>query len=229
MITLIYGNDTACSRKALRDEIERRKPADIIPLSGPKLDLPDCILALETNSLFSLKKIVIIENLLKGPASKKKDTILKYLSESGNDSDIIIWEDRTLQKTALNKIKGKMVALKYDLPGKLFSFLEAIGSLSPKNTVIQFHELLKNQEPELILSMLMRQIRFLIIACDPVSGGISELPPWQASKFRRQSSYYSPDHWLAAYRQLLSIDYKIKSGATPLKLNCLLDIFFLNL
>jgi len=228
MITLIYGSDISASRKALKDEIERQKPADIIPLSGPKVDIPDCILALETNSLFSLKKIVVIENLLKGPASKKKDTILKYLAEQ-EDATTIMWEDRTLQKTALNKIKGKMIALKYDLPGKLFSFLESVGSLSQKETVIQFHELLRSQDAELIFSMLLRQIRYLIIASDRESGAISELPPWQASKYRRQASYYSPDQWLAAYRQLLSIDYKIKSGATPLKMNQLLDIFFLSI
>lgn len=231
-VLIIHGSDTSASRNALYEL--RRKYADtreIISLSAGKFELTDLIQAVESPSLFSGARMVIIENLFGMPKSSVKDKLIGYISSSASagNTDIILWESKEVDKKNIQKfLPGAQVQL-FNYPLLLFRFLDSLGTNTRKNTIDTFHSLLKEKEAELVFVMLQRQFRYLIIAGDLGEKGLYPMPPWQAGKFVRQSRFFPMEKLLSLYRELLAIDLRIKSSSSPLTLAQQLDIFLLSI
>lgn len=228
MLTLIHGDDTASSRKALQEEKAKYADSEIVALNAKQIGMPELTLATDSNSLFATPKLIILENLLKGPPSKEKTTMTMHISSPTQIHNIIVWEDRKIEGAALKKYFSKAKIYSFDFPAQLFKFLDSIGPNKSKEILLSFHDLLKKEEAELVFVMVLRQFRYMIMAKD-LKGSISELAPWQGQKFYQQSSFFSLENLIFYYRQLISIDYRIKTGQTPLALAKLLDLFFISL
>ena len=227
MITLIHGNDPASSRAKLKEEVENNKDTEIVRFEGIKLTIPEVVGATQSDSLFMTKKTVLIENLLKGPISKEKEIILQMLTQTGHN--IVLWEETEIDKRIINKYFAKSKVYTISIPAIIFNFLDSIGTQSAKVMLSQFHEIIKSRDAMFVHVMLLRQWRFLLIAKTLGSQGLSDISPWQAKKFISQSKYFSIEELITSYRQLLQIEYRFKTGLTPLPFAKLLDIFLANI
>lgn len=229
MLTLIHGDDTVSSRKKAMDLLGKNPDCEKIYLDGAKITLTDIISAADSLSLLAQKKIVYIENLLKRPASSEKDKILDFLKTKETTAEVIIWEENEVGKSVISKYFDRAKVIFYPLPAVLFKFLDAIGEKPVNHVLTMFHTLLATSEAEFIFSMMVRQWRFLIIASDLKDAGFAGLPSWQAHKFARQANFFQLKELISAYRQLLSLDARVKMGLTSYALSDLLDIFLASL
>ncbi len=190
MITIIHGDDIASSRRLLQEEIRKTDLKDIITFNGVKFDLSDLIFASETDSLFFLKKIIVIENLLLGAVNKKKEAIINHLKETKNTSvSYILWEDRELGRSVIKKYFPQAKEIKCVLPQLIFRFLDSIGKEMPGKLIELFNLLLQQREIEFIYLMILRQIRFLILVKDTNQNNCG-LQTWQIQKLRHQGRYF---------------------------------------
>ncbi|MBI3955265.1 hypothetical protein HY338_02370 [Candidatus Gottesmanbacteria bacterium] len=229
MMILIHGEDISLSRKKLLEETADINDIEVIKLEGMKATKEDVILACETKSFLNPHKILIIENLFKGIIGKDRNGIIQYLLCLKDGIDIFFWEDRELEKVKINKYLSKIKSFKFQYPSSLFNFLDSIGVDNRNVLIPKFHELLRQTDTELIFYMIIRQWRNLIMVKDLGVPGMQPMPVWQAGKFSRQAYFFSLESLISNYRQLLAIDFKIKTSSTPYALRQLLDIFLLNL
>ncbi len=229
MLTIIHGDDISSSRQKLRELVDENKDDEKIFLDGRKLTLEELVLACESSSMLFNKKLILIENFLGSTKNKNKENIISYLNNEGENTSIILWEDKKVDKrTFVSGIK-KYKEYAVMLPANLFKFLDSIGVEKENLIVGMFHSLLATLEAEMIFSMIIRQWRNMIIAIDANKLNPAGLASWQLGKLRAQARFFGNNKLISSYRTLLTIDYKIKSGLTPFNMRQLLDIFFLNL
>jgi len=229
MLTLIHGEDIVSSRKKLEEEKIRLGDIEIIRLDGAKASLSDLVLACQTRSLWSEKKLVIIENLLFGGLSKNKQELLSYLGRLDKQIQVIIWEGKEADKSTIRKYFPRAKEILCKPPQLIFRFLDFLGSASSQQILSLFHACLQQREAELIFSLLLRRFHFLVITADLGKKGLADLNPWQADKLMHQARYFTADKLILSYRKLIFLEYQLKSGQTPYTLSELLDIFLVTL
>lgn len=229
MLILIHGDDVVASRKKLAEIIEQNRDSQLVRLNGKSLDEELFVTTALSSSLFSEKKLIIIESLLNDLRTKAKQMLVAKVTDPTIPHSIVVWEDKLIEKKTSAKYLPAAKEFAFPYPQELFRFLESVGRDSPIHLATAFHQLVRQEEPLMILSMLLRQWRFLIIAKDLGLRGFPAYQQWQGQKYVSQAQHFSPDKLLAAYRQLLAIDYKIKSGETPMKTEQLIDMFLLTL
>lgn len=229
MLILIHGDDTVSSRKKLAELIEQYHDSQLVRLNGKSLSEEQFVTAAESASLFSEKKCIVIESLLGDLRTKIKQALVSRVTDPAIAHTLIIWEDKLIEKTTRTKYLPTAKEFAFPYPQELFRFLESVGRESPVQTVSMFHQIIRQEEGLMVLSMLLRQWRYLIIAKDLGANGFPAYQQWQAQKYCTQARYFTPEKLLAAYRQLLSIDYKIKSGEAAMSVEQLIDMFLLTL
>ncbi len=228
MIIIIHGDDIVSSRKILDEEKEKRAENETLVFDGNSLDLSTLLTADQSQSLFQNQKTIIIENLLSTSGSSQKEKLFSYLSSNQLVSDVIIWEKSEVNKNIIKKYFPSGRVIFCQPPLLLFRFLDTFFD-RPSLSLSLFHSVIEQREAELVYSMLIRQFRNLIIARDLGVAGLSDMQRWQAEKFVKQSGHFEKEKLISMYRQLLSIDYIIKSGRTPFTMTELLDIYLLSL
>ncbi len=229
MFILIHGEDQVSSRKILNDKKVELKDNEMLLLDGNSCCLSDVLSFVDSSSIFGNSKVLIIENMFQKALFDEKEKILKYLMENKNRLQVIFWEGKEIDKYIVSKYFNHDENLLSASPLIIFKFLDSIG-IEAKQTVISlFHTILKQRDAFFILSMLYRQFRFLIIAVETRGAGLDQLSPWQTKKFMTQGKYFSLNQLKNTYRNLLLMEYNVKSGKTPLSLTELLDIFLVTL
>lgn len=229
MLTLIHGDDIVSCRKALDDLRTKYDGYEKVLFDGAKITLPAFVSAAGSLSLFGKEKLIIVENLLSTVSTKDKEEILNFVKNQKNLPELIFWEQKEISKLTAKKYFAAGKIIFCQLPPILFKFLDAIGDKPPDQILALSSKLVKERDAEFILSMLIRQWRNLIIAKDLGILGFESIPSWQAYKFLNQARYFELEKLISAYRQLLSLDQKVKMGLTAYNLNQLLDIFLLSL
>lgn len=222
MIKILHGDNVAASRISLSNLIDQAKKTskEIVYLDGTKADLGNIRQAMEASSLFADNKLVVIENLLSGLKSARKQKIEDYLSKTDTPVSLILWEEKELSKTKLLPNADSQI---FKLDQIMFRFLD---SIVPNNTItllILLRALKENEASELILFMIIRQVRLLLIAKDLGSEGLV-LAPWQKSKILSQASKFDLEKLKQLYAELLEIDYSQKTGGDAFPLSSRLDL-----
>jgi len=224
MISILHGENLVESRKVLVSAMKkaRQEGMEVISLVGNKTNLAQARNTLQSDSLLGKNRLLIIENLFSSQKTNEKQKIIDFLGKEKFDNDLIIWEEKEIKSLALlPKAEVKIFKIKQSL----FQFLE---SLKPGNSrqMLEFLGQVKNQEePEMIFYMLIRQIRYLILAKDR----LLTLPDWQRRKFEIQAGYFSQDKLKQIYQQLLEIDYAQKTSGDPYLLASRLDLLIAGL
>ncbi|OGG32351.1 hypothetical protein A3I51_03055 [Candidatus Gottesmanbacteria bacterium RIFCSPLOWO2_02_FULL_38_8] len=227
MKILIHGVDNAKSRLKLREILEDKIQEKIF-LEGKKVSFQEAVLACETSSLIAEDKIIVLENFFQRKESREKSAILAYLFNSSFSFKVIFWEDKELDKRKIKNLSPNLQIYHFDYPGTLFKFLDGLGIQSSASILNQFHLLLKNNDSQLIFSFIVRQFRFLLMIYEEKNNSLA-IPDWQFFKLKRQAQNFNLDKLINLYRQLLQIDYRVKTGQTPLQLDQLLDFFLVNI
>lgn len=228
MITLIHGLDIVSSRKILSELKKKSVNYEIVCFNGNSLAFSDFVTACDSTSLFGTKKNIIIENLFSSGQSQTKEKILEYLKTNKILHDIIMWEKQEITRTTLDKyVKGAKIILA-KTPLYIFKLMDSLGE-NPQITLGLFQTVLKDRDAEFIYVMLIRQIRLLIIAKDAGLTELKKLVSWQALKIFEQSKRFTLEKLISSYRNLLSIEYKVKNGLSPLSFHALLDFYLVSL
>jgi DNA polymerase III delta subunit len=222
MVTILHGDNVVNSRKILLEKIEesRKKGAkEIIRLNGASLDLTELKQAVESQSLFGLDKLVVIEGVLSRPKSKIKQDLIDYLKKVDDGANLILWEQKSLTKTQL-KLFLKSTVIEFKTSTVIFKFLEAIR---PNNSVLLvklYQECLRNDSVETLFYMISRQIRMLLMSMD----NEIKMPSWQVSKLKNQLENLGEEKVLSLHEKLIMTDEKIKTGKSNLGLKGELDL-----
>jgi len=222
MFLILHGKNQLASRSDLEREKIKAKGKEVLVLSGKEVDLTILKQALEARSLFGQEKLVVIENLLSRTTDKK---ILNYLKEIPREVNLILWEGKEMTKSTLSLLCPPAIPRLFKPSQFLFKFLESIRPGNTKATIYLFSETLKNEEPELIFYMLIRQVRNLLLVKDLGRKGISEMADWQKTRLQGQADKFTLEELLKIYQQFLKIDYEQKTGIASFDLRKTLDIF----
>lgn len=228
MITIIHGDDVLASRRKLVELIDSQRDSEIIRFEGAKFTAEDFLVAAESRSIISNDKLIIIEQFFCSKKSQEKTNIENLLYRKLEEINIIIWEGKELDKTTLNKITDARL-FNYYLPKLLWRFLDSIGIAQTSDLLTMFNVLIKTQDINFIFSMIIRQWHNLLLTLSLKNDDAIGLTSWQIAKLKRQAASFTSPKLLNSYRKLIAIEYKIKSGSTPLRLKEWLDIFLVNL
>lgn len=230
MLTIIHGDDVAASRNALHEL--KQKKQDMTMLEGEAVTLTDIHQVFDGGGFFVTEKSVVIEQLLsKRKTSKELDAIISYLREKTLEHEIILWESKDLDKKSLSRFPHSTVK-GYNLPQSLFLFLDTIKPGNGQKLSQLFHTALQTTEPEMILFMLVRQVRILLALSEKGQETIDEvkrLAPWQANKLQKQALLFKPHQLISMHRQLFHLDKKMKTGDLDMSLSLAIDIFLLRI
>lgn len=225
MKLLIHGSDSVSSRKTLTDKKNTFADAEKVVFDGSKITLSDLVTVFDSPSLFSSKKVIVIENFFLRALSKEKEEIMDFIKKSKSDHYLIFWEGKEIEKRVTGRYFNVEEIITCQPPLLLFRFLDSIGVNNAHTTITLYHSVLKERDAFFIYTMLVRQLRFLIMVLDKGPYGVKDISAWQAKKFSEQSKYFDLKNLINLYRQLLSLEYNYKSGNTPYEFRDLLDIY----
>lgn len=215
MITLLHGNQAELSRQELINLKQKARGKEIRILDGRTLDAGTLTQALESASLFGGDTIVIIENLTRYNAKKTKllDELAGIISSNAKSTDIILWEDKELSAVQINRF-GKDIQLRlFKSPIVLFQFLDGLKPDSASSILSLFEKAVEKDAAELLFTMIVKRFRHLLIVKD---GGTPDgMSPWQSARLTSQAKLFTMDKLVSMYKNLLKIEYSIKSGASP--------------
>lgn len=219
---IIHGNNQVASRKRLTQLTDNFK-GEIVRLEANKLDLTALIQAIESQSLFGTDKLTVIENLFGRRPSKAKEEIFTYLKKNF-PVNLIIWENAKVDgRTLLPFSKAKVE--KFEIGQVLYRFLDNLAPNNQKNNLLLFYQCLNQNEPELVMYLLAKQLRLLIIGIDLGQKGLDKVPSWKKSLIIRQAKKFDLKKLISLLQKLLDIEYGQKTGQSPFDLITHLDLW----
>lgn len=211
MISLLHGEDFVASRKDLW-RIKSEFTGEVVEIDGKTATKEQLVVVLGTPSLFGEKRLVVIENFL---ASKD---IGKETFDKDSHWDLVLWEGKKLtvsQVADWQKRLASVRVLEFKVDPAIFKFVEAVRPGNGKQAISLLRECLRSEAIEVVYVMLVRQIRLLLLTGSKAKIGpedFQKLSPWQRARLSTQAARFSQDQLQRFYKQLLEIDFQIKSG-----------------
>lgn len=224
MITIIHGDDIVKSREKLTRVRDAFPEYEVFQLAGDKASTTDIVQIFESQSLFDLRKLLILERFIETKDKKIVATILNHLKKQLTH-EVIFWEPKEIKKELLALFPKQSVIYFYKQEQVLFQFLDSIKPGNAKQLLTTFHQLLQKENPELVFYMLVRQFRLLLaITTNAKIDEAKRLAPWQRSKLERQAKNFSLESLKAIYGKLFQIEKETKTGVNSLSLPASLDL-----
>lgn len=231
MITILHGDNIVASRAELMRRIEEAKSREkeIRQLDGKSLDALVLTQAVESSSLFGSTVLVVIEGLLSKLGKKEKQATLltTIIKQSGDTTDIILWEDKEVGKTLIALFGAKVSVQLFKTPVVIFQLLDGLAPGKAVFLLGLLQKTLSRDAAELIFTLLVRRIRQLIQLRDNVTP--EGLQGWQAGRLTTQAKSFTMDRLLIMEKRLLEIDISVKTGTSPFPLAQQLELFFIDL
>lgn len=228
MLTILHGDDISQSRKYFSDL--KQKAENPETFEAENLTVTDLLQSLSNGGLFSEERCIFIENFLtKSKKLTEYESILQILDKHAQESHIVLWEGKEIDRKELAKLKKATPRL-FKLPQLLFTFLDALKPGNSKRLLPLFHDLQKTAEPELLFFMLIRQFRILLAVKEKAEiDEIKRLAPWQRQKLEQQAKSFQTDQLITLYTKLFEIDNKQKTGKLLLPLTSTIDFFLMEI
>ena len=222
MIQFIHGENIVRSRQVLTEIIEksREKEEKVESLNGPQQQTP-----LGSSSLFEEGKLVVIENLYSSPKSKRREELIDFIKKNDFENDLILWERKEIRRKMSVKFKVEI----FKLSTAVFKFLESLKPGNQTESLRLLSEIKRKESGEMIFYLLVRQVRFLLLAKDLGEKGLKELQSWQKRRFISQAKHFTFDQLKKLHQHLLEIDFKQKTSGSPFSLTSELDLLVASL
>ncbi len=160
MITIIHGDSTNESR----ENFYQTKTAfeNLLTLEGQSITREELSNFFSGKNLFFEEKNLALENLIsKNKAGKNLDELITLLNEYAKGSNIIMWEEKEISPKVLSLFPKAQIQT-FKIPKIIFNFLDGIKPGNGQSLIVLFHKLLENTSVEIILFMMVRQLRLLI-------------------------------------------------------------------
>lgn len=229
MMTLLHGDTIEASRAELLRLKSAAKGKEIRVVSGKSIDTGALIQALESQSLFGGDTLVVIEalfsNIGKKPSLAKE--LAAILSSVGQDTEIILWEGKELSEATVRLLGKSTVVRLFKTPTVLFAFLDSLGPGSHRDMLALWNKARNHDASELLFAMIVRRVRQLIQVYEGiVPAGVSD---WQMARLTNQAKCFTMKKLLSMSRELLAIEYSIKSGSSPVPMSQQLELFLVSI
>ena len=227
MIKFLHGGNIVKSRQYLMETMNgfRQKGFEVENLNGSQLTVEQARNALGSDSLFGQGKLVVIENLYSSIKSKRRENLINFIKKEDFKTDLILWERKEIRRKMPEKFKVEI----FKLSTALFKFLESLGPGNKRESLRLLNEVKRKESGETLFYLLVRQVRFLIIAKDLGEKGLRELQSWQKSRFLSQAKHFRLDQLKQLYQRLQEIDYQQKTSRTSFPLTSELDLLVASL
>ncbi len=231
---IIHGENQASSRQKLTELVAVAEDAgrQVWRLAAKNLTPAQLSDQATSQHLFLPDQTIVIEDLHALPTSARKKELLDLVATiAGTDTqtDLILWEKKTLTPTMLKKFATAKV-FEFPISKTLFKWLDSLrgqANEGEKSTMLRlFHQTVSQDGDFMTVSMLARQIRLLIEVSE--TGRVGG-PPFLAAKLQKQARTFSLTQLLDVHRQLLEIDLHLKTSTSPLSLVQELDLLLLKL
>jgi len=230
---VIHGDNIVQSRLKLTDTIKQKTTPElrVVRLEGPTLTRAQLESHLAAKSLFGEAKLVVLENLLTLPRSKKKEELIALISAAQADPELtqqlITWDGKTVTAPTLKKFSGAQI-LEFKTSPVVFKWLDSLNGrqLQISQQIKLLRQAVQSDGAELCLALLARQIKLLIQTLEnqPLAA-----PPFVIKKLRQQAASFNLSQLLAIHQQLIQIDREIKSSQLRLSLDKKLDLLILKM
>lgn len=229
MIILLHGDYTEASRVDLNWIKQTAKGKEIRQLDGRNLDKTALTQMLESSSLFGGETLIIIENLFSriGKKIKLVEELAEIISSSAKNTDIILWEDKEVGTSVVKNLGSSVRVKLFKTPAIIWQFLDGLAPNRARILIPIYRQLIENETPELVLTMIVRRLRQLIQLRDGVTP--DGLAGWQASRLTAQARLFTMDTLLLMEKKLLDIEYSIKTGSSPFTLSQHLEQWLISL
>ena len=235
MIVILHGDHQVASRNRLVELKSEAKDAkkELVTLEGTLAELTDLVQSLESTSLFTETRLVVIENLLSNlKAGARRDAIITYLVKGNFDSDLILWEKGSVGRQIIKLKKQKHITVEeFKMPTVIFTFVDNLKPRNAATLLDSFHTTLDNKVvPEIVFTMIIRQFRLMLaLQTNAELPETKRIAPWQRGKLSKQSREISVDQLKKHYKELLVIDFQTKTGKSPLNLTQRIEQFIIGL
>ena len=156
MIYIFHGNHTAQSYNDFSELLSNYKLHEKFNQNSKNLDIDSLNRFINTPSLFSETKVVIIENLF-SLLKPQLDTVSKLINSRPN-LDYLFWQDKKIEASKL-KLFPKSTVKFYILPEVLFSTLDSIRPQNKIDFVRKYQNLITTLPFELILFWFKNHLR----------------------------------------------------------------------
>jgi len=229
---ILHGDYQVASRNALKeliDKIKHQGVKDIVSLDGDKLKLDELKQALESKSLFATDRLIIIENLLTRTRSKAKDELTQYLVKSDRKTKVCLWEKKAVNLRELQKFPKDTIIRMFKISPVIFRFLDSIFPGNTKQMLINYHESLNSEKPELIFYMLCRRIVNLMMVAEAGVKVLQGFQHWQIQKLERQAKSFDLQILIKLHDNLYFTDLSVKTGQNILPLSSMLDLLIIDI
>lgn len=223
MITILHGDNIVASRNRRLIAIEAACTAEkeVFVVDGKEANLTDLIQSFEAQSLFAKDRLVVVDNLISSLKSKdRKESIMGYLLKGAFSADAVLWEGSSVGRSLLKLSKQKHVRVEqFKTPQVIFKLVESFFPGNKRQVFSYFEQAAEKEPVEFVFAMLVRQIRLLlgIFYSAPISE-LQKMASWQKSRLHSQVRHFSHDTLHTLYKELLTIDYQIKTGRSALPL-----------
>jgi hypothetical protein len=229
MLYLIHGDQAEAARAKLIELKNQAANKEIREINGKRLDSTMLIQALESSSLFGADVFVIIEGFITHAKKREKSftTTLSQIVKASETADIVLFEEKEVEKSVLLKLGAKCMAYGYKTPVVIFQFLDSVRPNNAATSLSYLSEVVENDAAEVVFALLVRRVRQLIQLKDNVTPeGLQE---WQAGRLTSQARHFTIEQLVRMHKRLLAIDIAVKSSASPFTLTQQLEQFIINL
>lgn len=229
MIHIFHGELVEESRKELIAFKARFQNDEVIVLEGKKVTMTDLLQAMQSHSLLSNMRLVVVENYLSRISARKKEdlaTIETLIHSIPEEAEVLFWDDKELGKTILNLFPPKTDRALFKPKRIIFQMVESLAPSPTKTFVELFTQCVRSEGIELTYAMIVRQVRLLLL----VKSGqaIPEIAPWQKSRLAKQAAPFTLPELLSSYSQFLLIEERVKTGKSALTFEEELRLFLLS-
>lgn len=206
------GNYAVLSKKLAEIKAEFSKES-VTTTSLKSTSFEQLLLELGTPSLFSEKRLVIVED-----ADEKKITIEGFPQDENLTVLLIFGKElgtNSVLLQAAQKKNARVFTFTQPQDKSVFQFLDYVGEKNTK-AFNSFEDLYSQYGGQYLLTMLLYLFRKLVVPTNPKS--------FAAAKTDRQKKNFSQDQIRDCYLEVLQTDFLIKSGRVEEKTALLLLI-----
>lgn len=205
-LQLLHGPAKEASRKKLI-ELKQKFDTNSVVVFEEGSDLQLMLGTLSTSSLFSDERLIILEN----PPEDFSNYTLNLASRSEPiPLTLIFWFDHLLSEKKpilefVKRLKGEILFFPEAKEVSIFPFLDYLAN-NDKKAFLELDKLKKaGFDTQYFITMVFYLLRNLLITP-------KNAPQFVKNKLEKQRKNFSKEKITSLYRDILEIDFKIKSG-----------------
>lgn len=228
MLYVIYGKNFKKSRenlKKLTEALLKKKPdSNLFKLDSENFSGSQLESLVGGQGLFEQKYIVVLDKCLEDKISK--ETILDKLDDISFSNNIFVLIEEEIDSKTIKKLEKKAEkihehTLKENVVAennfKIFTLTDALGKRDKKAVWVEYQKALaQGSSAEEIYSMLLWQVRSMVLAGTTKSASEAGLKPFVYSKSKKFASNYSVEEIKNLYKNLVKAYHKSRRGGLGL-------------